>query len=234
MIEHDVIVFGYGKFGNSIANSIAQESFRQVTVAVSSEKEFEIASLDGLKVKLFNLESDASFGQLNIQKDTYLVCTLDDNQKNLFLALSLRELYRKNYIMAISDSTRLSNKLRMIGVNRVIDIYDMSASMIINILDMPVATKFLQGFINKEHDYIFDEITIRENAPINGKFVTEVDFKKYNIVFIGIIDKQMENQFFFGTIGVEHKIVTGDTLICVGKKEDLENFRKSYGGLRWI
>jgi len=226
----NVIIFGYGKFGKSIANSIKEEENTTVLVAVDSKKEFELANLDGLKVIQFNVESDASIENLNIPEDANLICAMDNNHENLFLALTLREMYKQHYIIAISDSIHLTDKLRMAGVNRVIDIYTISGNVILNILNKPYATKFLQGFINKSHNYIFKEILIEKDSKLNGKMIKDIDFYEYNIVFIGMIDKEMGNQFIFSTVGYNHKIDIGDILVCIGREKDLNRFILECGG----
>ncbi len=227
----DVVVFGYGKFGNSIANSVMREKNTNVMVAVNSDAEYEVAKMDRVNVAKFNLESDASLEELDILEETILLCALDNNHENLFLALTLRGLYKSNYIIAISDSSHLADKLRMAGVNRVIDIYNISANVIINILEQPVASRFLQGFINKSHDYVFKEIDILKGSPLCGKKLSEIDFNRYGIVFIGMINKDEGNQFVFATVGTDRVINEQDTIVCVGKEKDLIRFTTECGGV---
>ena len=217
VVKKDVLVFGYGRFGSSIAKSI-KEYGTNVRVAVNSREEFKKAIEDKMEVEYFDLENDDSIKKLDIEDNLYLICAMDNNHENLFLSLSLRDFFTKNYILAISDSIHVSDKLRMSGVNRVIDIYTISGNLIKNILEIPVATKFLQGFINKSHDYIFKEIKIGKNSHLNGKKLSEVDFSKYNIIFIGMIDEELGNQFVFNTVGFDHKIDEHDTIVCVGKE----------------
>jgi len=225
-----VIIFGYGKFGNSIANSIKNEVDTYVKVAVTDQEEYEFALLDGFDVVKFNVESDYSIKNLNIIEGNHIICAMDNNHENLFLSLTLRGLYKDSYILAISDSIRLSDKLRMAGVNRVIDIYQISGNMIINILEKPIATKFLQGFVNKEHDYIFKEIVIKKSSKVQGKFLSEIDFTLYDIIFIGMVDKKMGEKFIFSTVVLDHKIDTEDILVCVGREEKLNTFIQECGG----
>jgi len=226
----NVIIFGYGKFGNSIANSIQKEENTDLLIAVNSDKELELAQMDGLKVVKFNIESDSSIEHLSIKDDVRLICTIDNNHENLFLALTLRGLYKENYIIAISDSIHLTNKLKMAGVNRVIEIYQISGNIIKNILDIPIATKFLQGFINQKHNYIFKEIAIKRGSILNSKLLSEIDFSQYDIIFIGMIDKELGDQFIFSTVGLDHKIDIGDILVCIGKESNLEKFIQECGG----
>jgi len=225
----NVIIFGYGKFGNSIAKSIKDEENTNVLVVVNNDIEYEVAVMEGMDVRKFNVESDASIEKLNIEEDTKLICAMDNNHENLFLALTLRGLYKDNYIIAISDSIHLTDKFKMAGVNRVIDIYTVSGNMIKNILKIPIATKFLQGFMNKSHDYKFIEIEIIENSKLNGIVLDKIDFNSYNIIFIGMIDKELGNQFIFSTVGINHKVDSGDILVCIGKDEDIEKFKKEMG-----
>jgi voltage-gated potassium channel len=113
----------------------------------------------------------------------------------------------------------------MTGVNRVIDIYSISGNILKNILTTPVATKFLQGFINQSHDYVFREMKIGNNSPLNGKKLSEIDFNRYNIIFIGMIDEELGSQFVFNTVGFDHKVDTKDTIVCVGKEQDIYRFK---------
>jgi voltage-gated potassium channel len=205
MVKKRVLIFGFGRFGGSIAKSI-KEYGANVKVAVNSKEEFRKAREEKIEVEMFDLESDDSIAKLNIDEELVLVCAMDNNHENLFLSLSLRDLYPKSYIVSISDSIHVTDKLRMTGVNRVIDIYSISGNILKNILTIPVATKFLQGFINKSHDYIFKEIKIGRKSHLNGKKLSEIDFNKYNIIFIGMIDEELGSQFVFNTVGYDHKI----------------------------
>jgi voltage-gated potassium channel len=227
--KKDVLIFGYGRFGSSIAKSIKAYG-ANVRVAVNNKDEFSKAIEEKMEVEYFNLENDDSIERLEISENLYLICAMDNNHENLFLSLSLRDLFSKSYILAISDSIHVSDKLRMAGVNRVIDIYSISGNMIKNILDIPVATKFLQGFINQSHDYIFKEIKIGENSPLNGKKLSKIDFDSYNLIFIGMIDEELGNQFVFNTVGYDHKIDKNDIIVCVGKEQDIYRFKLECGG----
>jgi len=229
-----VLVFGYGRFGKNIVDSLKIYE-AEIKIAVNNKDEYKNAPKDSFDCVIFDLEDDKSIEDLEIDEDLVIVCAMDNNHENLFLALTIRDLYTKNYIIAISDSIHVTDKLRMTGVNRVIDVYSISGNILKNTLNIPVATNFLQGFINKSHDYIFKEIKIYSNSSINGKKLSEIDFDKYNIVFIGMIDEELGNQFVFNTSGYDHKIDENDTLVCVGKEQDIYRFKLDCAGVKvWI
>jgi len=236
MVEKSVIIFGYGRFGSSIVNALKLYS-TNIKVAVTTRKEYRYAKDDKVDVTLFNLQSDESIKELAITNEHILVCAMDFNHENLYLSLTLRDFYPQSYIVSISDSIHVTDKLRMTGVNRVIDIYSVSGNIIKNILEIPVATKFLQGFINKSHDYIFKEIKIAPNSHINGKKLSEINFEQYNIIFIGMIDEELGSQFVFNTVGYDHKVDCKDTIVCVGSEQDIYRFKlecaTNMGDLEW-
>jgi voltage-gated potassium channel len=112
----------------------------------------------------------------------------------------------------------------MAGADKVIDLYAVSANRIHNILNKPVATRFLEGFMGNSHEYSFHEIVIPENSFLHGKMLDEVDFSRYGVIFIGMIDTELGNSFIFVTTGIEHKLDSGDIIVCIGHEKDLELF----------
>jgi len=218
-----IYLFGYGKFGSSIAASLREQRI-PLKIVISNSANKELADSDKVEVELINIESDRSLMDLNIPPQTTIICALDSKSENLFLALSLRDIYKTNYIVALSDSIHLNDKLKIAGVDRIIDAYAISSNMINSILKKPIATKFLQGFINKSHDYIFKEIIITKDSTLNGKLLEDIDFRAYNIIFIGMVDKEKGDNFIFKSLGVSHKIDSSDVLICIGELKNLEKF----------
>ncbi len=218
-----IYLFGYGNFGRAIAASLLQQKI-PIKVVVNSQEEAKLARENKIEPEIINIENDRSLIDLNIPLGSTIICALDSNHDNLFLALSLRDIYKNNYIVALSDSIHLNDKLKLAGVDRIIDVYAISGKMISNILTKPIATKFLQGFINREHDYIFKEIIVTKESALHGKMIKEIDFNSYNIIFIGMVDKELGDNFIFSTIGIDHKVDSSDILICIGKQKDLDKF----------
>jgi len=222
MVEK-IVVFGYGKFGRSVCAKLKEiDCFLKVKVA--TQENFDAAKEDGLDVEFFNIYSDKSIEEAGIKSASKVVCAMDDNHENLFLALSIREICENAYIMALSNSINVTGKLKMAGVNRVIDMYNLSGLMIKNILTKPVASEFLQGFINHSHSYIFKEYQVEYNSKFRGRMVDEIDFEKFDIIFVGMVDLEKGKHFIFYTSGQEHKIDTNDTLILVGEEENINRF----------
>ena len=222
MIEK-IVVFGYGNFGRSICTKL-KEIDCYLKVKVATQANFDVAKADGMDVEFFNLYDDKSIEEAGIKSASKVICAMDDNHENLFLALSIREICENAYIMALSNSINVTGKLKMAGANRVIDMYNLSGLMIKNILTKPVASEFLQGFINHSHSYIFKEYQVSYTSKIKDKMVDEINFEKFDIIFVGMVDLEKGKHFIFYTSGQEHKMDTNDTLILVGEEENIDKF----------
>ena len=227
IVIKDVIIFGYGKFGRNIAQVLQRENIEHILLVESDRGYYNKALEDGfVNSKLIDVTDDAHLEKLNVKDETKLICVMDDEHLNVFLVLSLRALYPHNMILAISDSIHATSKLKMAGANKVIDLYAISANRIHNILNKPIATAFLEGFVNRSHDLSFWEIHIPPNSFLHGKKLEDIDFYRYGIIFLGMIDVELGNSFIFVTSGVEHKLDSGDIIVCIGREDDLRRFEE--------
>jgi voltage-gated potassium channel len=222
-----VILFGYGKFGVNIADTIHAHGV-EVLLVESDQRKYRKALEHGFEeCRLMDVTRDEELETLPVRQEDQLVCVMDDDHLNVFLVLSLRALFPNNKILAISDSIHATQKLKMAGANKVIDLYAVSANRIHNILNKPIATRFLEGFVDHTHEYSFREIVIPEGSFLHGKMLREVDFHRYGIIFVGMIDAELGNSFIFVTTGLDHKLDSGDIIVCIGHDEDLDRFAEA-------
>ncbi len=221
-----VILFGYGKFGQSVADTLL-ESDVSITLVESDDERYRKALKRGFTRTLhLDVTDDEALAMLPVELGDQLVCVMDDDHLNVFLVLSLRALFPSNKILALSDSIHASRKLKRAGADQVIDLYSISANRIHNILSKPIATKFLEGFLDVNHEYSFKEIVIPEGSFLHGRTLEEVDFRRYGVIFIGMIDVELGNSFIFVTTGLKHKLDAGDIIVCIGHDDDLNRFEE--------
>jgi len=228
-MKKHVVLFGYGKFGVNIADTIHAHG-AEILLVEADKKKYKRAREHGFEeCRLVDVTRDEELEALPVKAEDQLVCVMDDDHLNVFLVLSLRALFPENKILAISDSIHATRKLKMAGADKVIDLYAVSANRIHNILNKPVATKFLEGFVDHTHEYSFREIVIPDDSFLHGKMLQEVDFHRYGIIFVGMIDVELGNSFIFVTTGLDHKLDSGDIIVCIGHDEDLERFAEAIG-----
>jgi len=223
-MDRQAFLFGYGNQGRSLAKNLRTDKFK-LHIIESTPEYYEKAKGDKfLDVVLVDVTSDVQLEALHIDDDSYIICVMEDEHLNVFLTLSLRSLYPKATIVAISDSIYTTQKLKMAGANKIIDIYKVSAYRIHNMLVRPVATKLLDSFISDGSTISFREMLIPEGSFLDGKMIDEIHFGEYGILLVGMLDVELSNKFIFVTSGIDHKLDSGDTIVCMGYNDDLEKF----------
>ena len=224
MATDRILVFGYGSHGKFIARGLEQDGFF-VKIVESDERLYKAALSDGFeKAVLVDVANDKALQSLNPEKYGKLVCVMDDEHLNVFLTLSLRSLFEESYILSISDSIHTTKKLQMAGANKVIDLYEVSANKIHNILNRPIATKLFEEFVMYKDGIGFKEMIIPQDSFLVGQMTYDIDFSPYGVLLVGMIDKELGNNFIFITTGVNHKIDAEDTIVCIGDMKKLNAF----------
>jgi len=220
-------LFGYGRHGRAIADGLKIEEF-QIIILESEEINLKAAKDDGfLDTILVDVTKDSQLESLMIEHDDKVICVMDDEHLNVFLTLSLRSIYEDCFLLSISDSIHTTQKLKKAGANRVISLYEVSANRIHNILKRPTATQLLDGFVTNHSDISFKEMTIPTGSILDGQMADDINFGEHRVLLVGMIDEELSHGFLFITAGVAHKIDAGDTIVCIGKDEDLLEFEKS-------
>ncbi len=226
MKERSILLFGYGSHGKFIAQGLHEDGFR-LKIIESNHDYYLQAKEDGfMEVEHMDVTNDSLLEVLNPQDFEQLVCVMEDEHLNVFLTLTLRSLFKESYILSISDSIHTTKKLKMAGADKVIDLYEVSANKIYNILKRPVSTKILEGIVVDRDGITFREMLIPEGSFLQNMMTDDADFAPYGILLIGMIDEELGHSFVFITTGINHKLDAGDTLVCIGPKDKLDAFEE--------
>jgi len=226
MAERSILLFGYGNHGKFIAKGLHDDGFK-LKIVESNQSHYLQAREDGyIDVEHVDVTNDKILQALNPQNYEQLVCVMEDEHLNVFLTLSLRSLFGDSYILSISDSIHTTKKLKMAGANKVIDLYEVSANKIYNILSRPVSTRILESIVVEKDGITFREMLIPEGSFLQDMMTDDIDFAPYGVLLIGMIDEELGHTFVFITTGINHKLDAGDTLVCIGPKEKLDAFEE--------
>ena len=218
-------LFGYGTQGRFIASSLRIDRSR-FTILESDQQNYQNATADGyIDTLLIDVTSDSALAKLSIKDSDEIICVMDNKHINVFLTLSLRSLYTHSTIYAISNSIDSIQKLKMAGATHIIDLYEVSAKRISNIIHKPVATKLLDSFLSTGSDISFKEIHIPKSSKLNGRFFNEINYRYYGILLVGVLDFVNSN-FLFVTHHKPKKLIIDDILVCMGRDDDLIRFEE--------
>jgi voltage-gated potassium channel len=225
-MDRGAFLFGYSKRSIFITKELQKKGFN-ITIIVADLKSYEKAKEHGyLDIIKMDITDDEVLENLEVTPDDYLVCVMEDSHLNVFLTLSLRSIFPRNRIIALSDSFHVTQKLKMAGATKVIDLYQVSANKIYNILNKPIATKLISNLLSPEEKLSIREIDIPEDSLLDNIKVDDFDFSRHGVILVGMIDRRLSNQFLFVTSGLEHCLDRGDMMVCIGYNDDLDRFEK--------
>ncbi len=219
----EIVLFGYGTTGAKVYEMLSS-NFSKITVVDSDEKHIERAKEDGI-VTFYRLDitNDSELEELGID-GKILFCAMDEMALNIFLALSLKSVSNDSILLSISTSSENTRKLKFIGVDKVIDIYESSANRIVDIITRPAVTRVMDEIIYVDNGISIEEIEIPANSFLEGKCVHDINFREYGLILIGISDKELGEDFIFVSRGINHKFDAGDILVVMGETPNLEAF----------
>ncbi|WDP92126.1 MAG: potassium channel protein [Desulfobacter sp.] len=224
-LKDHYIVCGYGRIGRVLCNFIREDT-QDIVVVEQNEK--LTATLD--RDKIHYLIGDASDEEIlekaGIGRAKAMVAALATDTANVFLVLTARQLNPDIYILARASSPEVQKKLMVAGANRVESPYDIGAvSMGLKLL-RPTVSNFLDTAVSRKSDAIqIEEAFVPPTSDYAGKALKDSGIRQdFNLIIIAIKDAAEHMDFapHFETL-----IQAGDTLIVMGKTEDLSAFRKA-------
>jgi len=218
-----IAIFGFDDFGERVARFLNK---KDIIVVVLDDKE-EMRAREKLYdvVKLHNIDDDEI---KKIEDFDIAIAVLHDEDKNLFLCLTLRDLFPDKRIIAKVADKDNEYKYKLAGVNKLINPFEVTANRIMTILKKPLTLKVIEEIIFQDNKLSFAEVVIPANSFLDGKYIKDV-FKDisslYNLLIIGMVDKELSENVQFVTKGYNHKIDEGDILIVVGDIEEIERLK---------
>ena len=221
----EIVLFGYGTTGAKVYETLSV-NFSKITVVDPEEKHIEKAKEEGIVTSYrIDITNDSELEALGLD-GKILFCAMDEMALNIFLALSLKSISGDSTLLSVSTSAENTRKLKFIGVDKVIDIYESSANRIVDIITRPAVTRVMDEIIYVDNGISIEEIEIPPNSFLEGKCVHDINFREYGLILIGISDKELGEDFIFVSRGINHKFDAGDILVVMGETPSLEAFYK--------
>jgi len=219
----DIVLFGYGKNGKAVSKYLDKKSF---LIVVYDEEEKEDAIHDGhLNIEFFDDIYDEDLKSIGIPQAKIAICMLEDEARNMFLALSIRELNKDINIIAKTNQEEAIHRYKLAGVNQIINSYEITAKRIESILKKPVTLEFIHKVVFSDENLVFAQVEILENSFLDNKYIKEITIEEtYNLIIIGILDKERSDKLEL--IGdYNHKLDAKDVLVVVGDKNEVERLK---------
>jgi voltage-gated potassium channel len=208
---------------------LAQEfkKIKQSFIVIDHEDDmFLHANAQGILSIKGDATDSAFLASIGINKGASSIIALtNDDAVNLSIILTARSLNPKINIIARANNDKVIKKLFLAGANDVVSANDVSALIAAEYVGQSIVFDAIDDILLNNEGAVMDEIEIiHKSNYINHKLET-IDFSKYNLTLIGVIDASNKNNFLFNPKKDKYIINEKDILIVIGHKESVTKFR---------
>lgn len=219
------IICGYGRIGRVLCHQLKQNKALDIVVVEQNRELVPVLDEDKMVYIIGDASSESCLNRAGIDRAKCLVAALATDTDNVFLVLTARQLNSRIFIMARSSYKESESKLRAAGANMVESPYDMGASSMAHKIIRPTVTNFLDMALGRKHkDIQMEELPVNSASPLANIMLKDTGIRQtYNLIIIAI--KKEDGQMLFNP-SFETIFKAGDTVVAIGKEEDLIRLEK--------
>ncbi|MFQ5447766.1 MAG: potassium channel family protein [Saprospiraceae bacterium] len=225
-LRNHVIVCGYGRYGNEVAQHFLDHKLPFVIIE-SDEAVIEEIQKNGKKVLYIQEDAtqDETLMKAGIKNAKALVSALPDDSENLFIVLTARQMNPQLDIISRAASIRSQRKLQLAGANHVIMPEQIGGFYMATLVTKPGATEFF-SYITREYesDIEFEELSYSDMPnSCREKSISDLHIRKETGT--NIIGFKHPDGSYVVNPGPETRLVENSSFIVLGTKEQLERLR---------
>ncbi len=224
-LKNHYIVCGYGRMGQQIVRDLVnrREKFVVIEQSLAIEKRLLEA---GYAYILGDAEDDEVLKHAGVEHAQGIVAALNTDGANVLIALSARGLNPDILIVARSSNEYAENKLRRAGADRVVSPDAIGGHRLALALLQPTVHDFMTKIFNiEELDVDVGEVVVKEGSSLIGRSIIDLDIRgRWGLSIIAI---QSENGEFIISPDATRRIISGETLIVIGRLDAIEKFDAS-------
>ncbi len=218
-------VFGFNRMSVEAINRL---DCNCVIVVDQAPERLKQAEEKGLTTAPIDFRSDEDLKSIGIGKDIKtLFCFFPEDSDNVFLTLSARAIDPELHIVSIVDDPDAEDKLLAAGANKVINPYQICGRKIYEWIKKPDITNIIDHTVFGRQDLHIAEVEIPVGSSLEGALSSELQLStRYNLVLIGVVDKEINEELHFAIGERDHRLDAGDILVILGPAREIRLFRK--------
>ena len=218
------VVCGVGRNGEYAAKQMAEGGHPVVVIDRSEQSIQSFLELVGhdLPYVVGDATDEAVLQHAGVEHAAGLIAALAEDQDNLFLALSARELNPNIRIVAKCNEPRSQRKFNQVGVQQVVHPSAMGGHRMYQEMIRPQVTNFVDGLLlNSGEDLVIDEVPVMADSELAGKRLADSEIRiRTNVLIVGVRDR--ESAAFAYNPGPDFELQEGATLIALGTRVALK------------
>jgi voltage-gated potassium channel len=225
-LSDHIIVCGFGRIGHFVAEELHRHEQPFALVEHSAERVAEAQSQGYLVLNGDAREEDV-LQAVGVRRAKTLVTALNSDADNVFITLTSRELNPNLHIIARGELPSTRKKLLQAGANRVVLPAAIGAQRMAAMITRPSTVELLELVTGRGvMDVALDGLRIGDSSPIVGQTVQTIEARKrFSLLVVAV--KRASGDMSFNP-DEKLRFAGGDTIILMGRVEDIERFRVEY------
>ncbi len=221
------IVVGFGRVGALVCEELTAVGHPFVVIDVSPERVADLQARGYLYI-LGDASEEKVLIEAGIERATSLVSVMPDDAKNVFMALTVRQMGHDDLtIIGRAEQPSTPKKLRQAGANHVVMPAGIGAHRIVSLITNPKAVEFAELVTKRSSLHIeMDEVPVGPSNPLNGLTLREANVGHRTGVMVVAI-KRADGGLEFPPDG-DVPLEPGDSVVILGRRENIEAFQRLF------
>lgn len=216
-----IVVCGYGRVGRTICQQITRGGLPCVVIDANAEQAAQ-AEEDGRLFIHGQASDDDILKRAGVEAARGVVCAVDSDAENMFIAVSARELNPGCTIISRAESEASAHKLRRGGACLVVSPHQMAGETVASALLSPRLTRFMAAAEDLHHGFHLGEAEVLPGAELAGMTIAEFGSRAERLVFVAI--EREGGEMVIRPRGFE-AFHEGDVVIYAGSTADADFLR---------
>jgi voltage-gated potassium channel len=224
-LRNYILICGYGRSGQVLVENLRKHKY-DILIIEKDPKSVLLAESHNLNVIKEDATNIDLLKKLNITKYAkYVVALSNSDSVNLSIILSIRSINKSIPIIARANRFKTKNKLKIAGATNIIDVNETTSLVAHGYVNSPSAFEAIDDILIDQKGALLAEIEIFETSHFIGKKLSAIDFDKFNINFIGIVEDNDKNNFIFNPIKKDTTLKLKDILIVIGYERTIKELQ---------
>lgn len=225
-VKGHIIICGFGDIGKEVVDEFLKTGVRFVVVDNSLEDP-EIERNPDVTFLKGDASSEEVLLEAGIHRARGIISCLPEDQQNVFVVLTARQLKENLHIVTKSSDERNVIKLRKAGADRVISPKQIAGHRMAAVSIQPSIVNFLEVLSSGGEDSVrIESVRVGKDSPLIGSTLKASNIGSHTgAVIIGILDsegKARMNQSSMATLS-SMVLDEGDELMALGNEEQLRS-----------
>ncbi len=171
-LHNHYIICSYGRVGRAAAKELSERGATVVVIERLAELEPLLVEA-GLTYVIGDSAQEAVLEQAGIRRAKGLLCAVDSDAVNVYIALSARALNPDLFIIARASSPESVDKLRRAGSDRVVSPYVVSGVRMASMALSPAVLEFAD-MVSVASDLRVEELMVGEGSELESRTISDV------------------------------------------------------------